>query len=154
MTHDGEDMSPQQSVLESAYKAKPVTYFGNARHDYLELMPQDPSAAVLELGCGSGANGKLALDLGKCATYCGIEINDEAARAAMENLTQVIVGNVEETALPWPPDTFDVLIMSEVLEHLVDPWTVVSRLVPLVKAEAGHDWLGTSERLSRRNRYC
>ena len=36
--------------------------------------------------------------------------------------------------LPFAPASFDALIISEVLEHLVDPWAVLARLAPLVRS--------------------
>ena len=45
---------------------------------------------------------------------------------ARQKLTSVLVGNVETINLPGAEPTFDGLIMSEVLEHLIDPW----RLLP------------------------
>jgi SAM-dependent methyltransferase len=38
--------------------------------------------------------------------------------------------------LPWAERTFDVLVMSEVLEHLVDPWAALRKLRPLLKPGA------------------
>jgi 2-polyprenyl-3-methyl-5-hydroxy-6-metoxy-1,4-benzoquinol methylase len=38
--------------------------------------------------------------------------------------------------LPWKAGSFDVLVLSEVLEHLVDPWRVLRKLHPLLKPEA------------------
>jgi 2-polyprenyl-3-methyl-5-hydroxy-6-metoxy-1,4-benzoquinol methylase len=45
----------------------------------------------------------------------------------------VHVGNVDEIDLPYPPSQFDALIMSEVVEHLVDPEATLRRLVALVR---------------------
>lgn len=51
-------------------------------------------------------------------------------------LTAVHVGNIETMALPYPPGSFDAFIASEVLEHLVDPYSVVKRIAPLLKPGA------------------
>jgi 2-polyprenyl-3-methyl-5-hydroxy-6-metoxy-1,4-benzoquinol methylase len=51
-------------------------------------------------------------------------------------LTEILVGDVESMALPWEVGSFDVLIMSEVLEHFADPWAVLRKLHPLMKPGA------------------
>ena len=45
-------------------------------------------------------------------------------------------GDVEQVELPWPAESFDALILSEVLEHLRDPWAVLERLRPLLRPGA------------------
>ena len=57
----------------------------------------------------------------------------EPADAARQVLSEVLVGDVERLALPWAPASFDALILSEVLEHLVDPWATLERLGRLVR---------------------
>jgi 2-polyprenyl-3-methyl-5-hydroxy-6-metoxy-1,4-benzoquinol methylase len=124
------------SAGESAYSAKPDHYFVGARADFVEDLPDSPDAAILEIGCGVGGTGRLAIANGKCARYCGIELNMHAAAAAARHLHEVIHGDVEALDLPWSPGQFDVLIMSEVLEHLTDPWSVLRKLHPLLKPGA------------------
>lgn len=115
------------------YETKPSSYFEGCRADYVDALPATPEAAILEIGCASGGTGALALERGKCATYVGVELNPAAAEIAGHKLTQVLTGNVEEMELPFKPASFDALIVSEVLEHLIDPWKVMQRLAPLVK---------------------
>lgn len=121
------------AYLGTAYAAKESSYYGGARHDYVDMLPVDHSTRILELGCGDGATGALALSEGKCGEYIGIEMFAPMAREAEKRLTRVHVGNVDEVDLPYPPGHFDVLIMSEVVEHLVDPETTLRRLVALVR---------------------
>jgi SAM-dependent methyltransferase len=117
-----------------AYSAKGGEYFSNARRDYVAELPLNTEAKILEVGCGDGATGALALQEKKCSVYCGVEFSPTAAERARGRITQVVVGDVEKIELPWPPATFDVLILSEVLEHFVDPWAVLEKLRPLMKS--------------------
>ena len=121
---------------EEAYSSKSSQYFAGARRDYVAELPFNPQGRILEIGCGEGGTGALALSEGKCGEYYGVEIYSPVAEKAMGKITQVVVGNVEELELPWRPETFDALIMSEVLEHLVDPWAVLRKIHPLLKPKA------------------
>jgi 2-polyprenyl-3-methyl-5-hydroxy-6-metoxy-1,4-benzoquinol methylase len=88
----------------------------------------------LEIGCGDGATGALALSEGKCGHYCGVEICPDVAERAKARISEVVLGNVEQLQLPWDPETFDAVILSEVLEHLVDPWSTLPKICHLLRS--------------------
>lgn len=120
----------------AAYVSKADSYFSGARQDFVEMLPNNPSATILEVGCGTGATGALALQRGRCGRYVGIELFEAAAQEARQTLSEVLCGDVERMTLPWVEQTFDALILSEVLEHLVEPWALLQRLAPLLKPGA------------------
>jgi len=133
MTH------PESSIVyggPGAYSAKVPEYFGGARRDYVGELPRNTKARILEIGCGDGATGALALAEGKCGHYCGVELCSGVAERAKTRISEVVPGNVEQVQLPWDPVTFDALILSEVLEHLVDPWATLLKIRPLLRAGA------------------
>lgn len=116
-----------------SYDAKPDAYFAGCRADFVAALPDNPQAAVLEIGCAAGRTGELALTRGKCGRYVGVELSAKVADTARPRLSEVLVGNVEHMDLPFAAASFDALILSEVLEHLVDPWATLERLAPLVR---------------------
>ncbi|MDZ7588218.1 MAG: class I SAM-dependent methyltransferase [Parasphingorhabdus sp.] len=118
------------------YADKQKGYFAGCRADYVNALPDDAKAAILEIGCAEGATGALALQSGKCGRYVGVELNAQAADIARSRLSEVVVGNVESIELDFPPNSFDALIISEVLEHLVDPAAVLAKLRPYLKPGA------------------
>lgn len=120
-------------IDEAAYARKDPGYFAGARADFIARLPPQPDSSILEIGCGTGATGRLALAGGKAERYVGVELFEDAAAEARKYLTDVVVGNVEKLDLPFAPCSFDALILSEVLEHLIDPWSVVRRLAPLIR---------------------
>lgn len=122
-------------VQEVGYATKDESYFSQARADYVDSLARGVEA-VLEIGCADGATGALALARGKCKRYCAVELLPDAAAAARERLTEVVVGDIEELELPWGEGSFDALILSEVLEHLRDPWRVLVGLRPLLRPGA------------------
>lgn len=119
--------------LVSAYEGKATGYFTNARADFVRLLPRDPSARILEVGCGNGATGALALARGRAGHYVGIELMESYANQARAVLSDVKVGDVEQMDFDWHPAEFDALILSEVLEHLVEPGAVLRRLSRFVR---------------------
>jgi 2-polyprenyl-3-methyl-5-hydroxy-6-metoxy-1,4-benzoquinol methylase len=123
----------QNSRLAAIYDEKPAAYFANARSDIVERLPTGPQSAVLELGCGSGGTGRLALSEGKAGRYVGIELSPVAAAEAAKAYNDVLVGDVERLDLSGLKGSFDALIASEVLEHLTDPWDTLARLVECLK---------------------
>jgi 2-polyprenyl-3-methyl-5-hydroxy-6-metoxy-1,4-benzoquinol methylase len=124
------------SFGQDSYQQKPAAYFEGARHDFVALLPADPKAHILEIGCSNGATGVAALKAGKCAHYAGIELMDEAAEKARQVLSQVWVGNVETMDFAMPDASLDAVILSEVLEHLAWPDQVLRRLRPKLKPNA------------------
>lgn len=121
---------------QQAYSTKTSEYFAGARRDYIAELPVNPQARILEIGCGAGGTGALALSEGKCGSYSGVELCLKAADEAKQKLTEVVVGNIEELQLSWGPATFDAAILSEVLEHLVDPWAALRKIRPVLKPDA------------------
>lgn len=117
-----------ESWIGSIYRDKPESYFANARGDIVAALETDAASDVLELGCGAGGTGRAALEAGKAGRYVGIELSPSAAEVAAGHLTEVLVGDVERVDLMQLHGRFDALIISEVLEHLTDPWSTLGRL--------------------------
>jgi glycosyltransferase involved in cell wall biosynthesis/GT2 family glycosyltransferase/predicted O-methyltransferase YrrM len=108
-------------------EVKPDYYYANARRNLADLVPQT-AGRVLDVGCGQGLTGGL-LRAERGIEVVGIEIHSQVAETAQQHLSRVIVGDVETMELPFPDGYFDCLLMGDVLEHLVDPWNALKRLV-------------------------
>jgi 2-polyprenyl-3-methyl-5-hydroxy-6-metoxy-1,4-benzoquinol methylase len=115
------------------YAEKADGYFVGGREDIVALLASNPEQAILELGCGSGGTARTVRAANKAGRYVGIELFEDAAAAAKDVIDEVLVGDVESLDLAPLAGQFDALIASEVLEHLVDPWATVRRLVECLK---------------------
>ena len=81
-------------------------------------LPWRGEGKVLDVGCGVGGNLKALQDQG-WEPY-GIEISEVAAAHARELVTGNIHTGTLESA-PFPPQSFDLILMSHSLEHLPSP---------------------------------
>jgi SAM-dependent methyltransferase len=124
------------SPTEIEYSTKPERYFSGARVNFINELPLNASAHLLEIGCGNGDTAAYALATGKCTFACGVELCDEPAEIARQKLQAVHIGDIEHLDLPYPDQYFDVLVMSEVIEHLRDPWAVLRKLRIFLKPGA------------------
>jgi 2-polyprenyl-3-methyl-5-hydroxy-6-metoxy-1,4-benzoquinol methylase len=104
---------------------KPGGYYSNSRPDLVAQLPR-PLGRVLDVGCGAGEVGRLLRSEG-AEFLAGIEIDPDSAVQAREVYDQVEEGAVEEV-LDRLDGPFDKVLCYDVLEHLVDPATVLRRL--------------------------
>lgn len=129
-------MESSDSNLFDYDNEKPTRYFSAARRDFVEALRTNAESKILEIGCADGGTGALALESKKCSRYVGVDVAPKALERADEVLNETHLGNVEVMEFPWPLESFDALIMSEVLEHLIDPWQTLTRLSSLLKPKA------------------
>jgi 2-polyprenyl-3-methyl-5-hydroxy-6-metoxy-1,4-benzoquinol methylase len=104
-------------------------YGGHAR--LLELALAGHPERVLDVGCSSGyLAGPIAAS---GAEVVGIELDPGAAEEARTICTDVLVGDVESMELPFAPQSFDLVLCGDVVEHLRDPAATLTRLRPLLR---------------------
>ncbi|MDL1979215.1 MAG: class I SAM-dependent methyltransferase [Deltaproteobacteria bacterium] len=116
------------------YEAKSNDYFDNDRIDILSLVPRKINR-LLEIGCGAGNTLKYIKDNYQCDWACGVELVHEVAEIARSKVDLVIEGDIENIDLPIEPATLDVIFCLDVLEHLINPWKVMSNLGVLLKSD-------------------
>ena len=93
-------------------------------------LPWRGEGKVLDVGCGAGGNLKTLQDQGW--EPHGIEISEVAAAHARELVTGNIHTGTLESA-PFPPQSFDLILMSHSLEHLPSPVDALRRVRRLLK---------------------
>jgi 2-polyprenyl-3-methyl-5-hydroxy-6-metoxy-1,4-benzoquinol methylase len=130
MTHDCDSLALAAGpALAVQGRGRLNGYYDCARPELAVLVPLE-ARRVLDVGCGSGVLGRQLRNRGH--EVCGIELIPAMARVAAERLDEVVCGDVETTALPWPTGTFDAVLCGDVLEHLLDPWQTLHRLSSLL----------------------
>ena len=120
-------------IIEELYVSKETNYFSLERQMFKDAVREN-SLNILDIGCGTGILGAYFKKNQNC-NVTGIEINQKAFEAAKLNLDNVIKGNIETLDLTLNENYFDVIIMGDVLEHLVNPITTILKITPLLKKE-------------------
>ncbi len=112
---------------------KAQKYFVEFREEIVPLLPAGTSDRVMDLGCGSGETSGFLKEKGRFKWVCGVEGSFEAAAVARKRLDQVLEGDIEKIEFPFDPNSFDIILALDILEHLVDPWTTIKKLHGLLK---------------------
>jgi SAM-dependent methyltransferase len=81
----------------------------------------DKPLVVLDVGCGDGAATAVAGETVPKAGFLGIDWSTLALGQARRRGISVIRGSVDGPGLPVGSSSVDVVVMSELIEHLVDP---------------------------------
>ena len=85
---------------------------------------------MIEVGCGGGGLGREYLRTNPRCDWVGIEIDPAYADAARVYCSRVVTGSIEQMS----DEVFESLfpsscwIFGDVLEHLYDPWAVLTRI--------------------------
>ena len=78
-------------------------------------------AVIIDLGCGDGSALAIAAEHNPAHRFAGIDWSGDALRQAQAAGLTVLRASVSGASLPVADGAADVVIMSELIEHLVDP---------------------------------
>lgn len=96
--------------------------------------PRDKEINVLEVGCACGGTLIRIKDLYKKAHLYGVEYNINAAKIAGQ-YAKILGNDIENDKIECEEEFFDYIIFADVLEHLVDPWKVLSEIKRYLKKD-------------------
>lgn len=91
---------------------------------------------VLDIGCGPGSITKLLAQQGGCQVT-GLDLDPEAIKMVTPYCTQVMqtdLDSSEWSSLFDDIKKFDVVLATDVLEHLYDPWKTLQKMAFLVNS--------------------
>jgi 2-polyprenyl-3-methyl-5-hydroxy-6-metoxy-1,4-benzoquinol methylase len=105
---------------------KSKRYYQSTREDMLKFIPTGVKK-TLEFGCGEGGFSVLLKDRLNAETWA-VEINEECALKAAKRLYKVINDDAYKALCKLPEKYFDCIICFDFLEHLVDPYSLLTLL--------------------------
>lgn len=93
---------------------------------------------VADIGCGDGMCTELALQAcartpGADVAIVGLDWSKAALKAAKDRGVTAARASLEGEGLPLPDESMDVVVMSELIEHLVDPDAALEEVLRILK---------------------
>lgn len=123
----------EQSTRPATPKGSQIFDWWRKRQSCIDLIPRFvDQGTLLEIGCSTGERLRSLRALGWNNVF-GIELVPAAAEIAASRGMAVTCGAVETLLDRFPKHFFDVIISSMVLEHLLDPFTVVRQIARKLK---------------------
>ena len=87
---------------------------------FLAVLDRNPSAKVVDLGCGDGNFSVRVKEKISCNEMWGVDIDDDSLRKAEKSGISVIRADLNNV-LPFEAESFDVVFCNQVIEHLFYP---------------------------------
>ena len=95
------------------------------------LVPDRPVLRILDVGCGTGLNASFLSKAGHSVT--GIDLSHVAIEKYRAKGFEGIVCDVEAGQTPFADNSFDLVYVSEIIEHCADTSTLLRELQRLTK---------------------
>jgi hypothetical protein len=98
-----------------------------------------PRRRVLEIGSSAGYTGQYCKQKFPGVEYWGFELSKAAATESLAQLDKVVCGKFEQqdlAVLGLQPHSVDGVVLGDVLEHMYDPWRVLTALQPWLSEDA------------------
>lgn len=90
-----------------------------------------PKSEVLDLGCGAGNVSALYREKG--CRVVGLDISENAIELAKKQGIEAREWDLNKMPLPFREESFDVVILSDVLEHIVAPISLLKEIKRILK---------------------
>jgi 2-polyprenyl-3-methyl-5-hydroxy-6-metoxy-1,4-benzoquinol methylase len=118
------------------YDEKQEVYFTNPRLDLIKLIPHNPAGRILEIGAGGGDTLVEIKKHDLAREVVGVDIMT-IPNSNQDNpvIDKFIICDVEKDMLPYSEGYFDVILLGDVVEHLFDPWSFLSKIASLLKKD-------------------
>ncbi len=122
-------------MREQVYVENNADYCRGTRIELLDLIPNKlKNGNLLEIGAGRGNTLVYAKENSYAKYIYGVELcKIDNSFQKSKKIDHFLIADIEETELPYSENFFDVIICGDVLEHLVDPYTVLETIKRYLK---------------------
>jgi len=126
----------EEDHMEKLYNSKNplVKYIHNKRLDeVMKFIPRDKNLRVLDAGCGEGQLLKKIADDRKVVQLYGTDVTKIALENAKKRIPHAKLTLSDLTSLKYQDDFFDIIICTEVIEHITQYKKVLDEFKRVLK---------------------
>lgn len=130
-------MSYGKRVVMKSYQNYERTIHADVEESLSKIVDKiSPNSVVLDVGCGPGMLGSYLSEVKGCIVD-GVDSDETAIEICRSRYRFTAVKNLESESLTsvFQPETYDYIIVADVLEHLANPDQLLSGLKKLVKPD-------------------
>jgi 2-polyprenyl-3-methyl-5-hydroxy-6-metoxy-1,4-benzoquinol methylase len=115
---------------------KDESYYSNIRLDLINLISKKDNFTVLEIGAGYGETLIYLKESRRAKEVIGVDLNyDESKEIFYKQIDKFIFGDIEKMSLNDYNNYFDVIILADILEHLINPNDILEKLKQSLKKD-------------------
>jgi 2-polyprenyl-3-methyl-5-hydroxy-6-metoxy-1,4-benzoquinol methylase len=127
------------SMIEELYKSKNRDYYNQVRFDMIDVLKEylqpNQESIFLDVGCGSCDTLVYLKENGIAKIADGIELSIiKGSNQESVLIDNLYIGQIEDNIYKLEDTYYDFILCLDVLEHLIDPWTIVSLLSEKLKS--------------------
>lgn len=100
-----------------------------------ELIGHFEPDKILDVGCASGYMANEISKIFPNASMYGIDVYDKAINYGKKKYPKIKFEVADAHNLPFPKDTFDLVVSYETIEHVVDPLKILKEMKSVLKNE-------------------
>ena len=123
---------PPPLIIPAGTEGAGKSYYSGLNQHLLKVVPGS-AMDILEVGCAEGRLGAALKELRPGRRVYGIEREPEVAARAADRLDRVYTMDLEKDPFGIEAASLDAILFGDVLEHLLDPSSVLKGMAPLLR---------------------
>lgn len=119
------------------YESKDQSYYSVIRFDLINLIKKDAkNLKILEIGAAYGATLNYLKETGIASEVIGVDLfHDIENKERYKEVDRFVFGDIQEIDLDEYQNHFDIILLPDVLEHLLEPKPVLEKIKNYLKKD-------------------
>lgn len=117
------------------YENKDFSYYSNVRKDLVNLITKSNGLIVLEIGAAYGETLFYLKKNSIAIEAVGIDLFEDPDKSRYKKIDRFVFGNIEELDFKEYENYFDLILLPDVLEHILEPKKTLEKIKHFLKKD-------------------